>query len=128
MAGPGPVEKDWQLNFKEKGLDAIPRNAVQVWERENHPGHVSSFISFWRHGGLYDSHSTYESVAKGKLPTLVLLGETDGFFPAEYMKKELEALAWRGKVEVIMGVGHGIVGEKPKEVEEYLIGFWAGLQ
>ncbi|RDW75498.1 hypothetical protein BP6252_06640 [Coleophoma cylindrospora] len=126
--GPDPVEEGWEKKFKEKGLDAIPRDAVQVWEREKHSGHVASLISTYRYCSLYDSHDTYESVAKGDVPTLVLLGEHDGFFEKEYMKNELKAVGWRGDVQVVDGVGHGVVGEKTKEVEESMLAFWKGLK
>ena len=125
--GPGPVEEGWEKKFKEKGLDAVPRNAVQVWEREKHSGHMLSLISSYRYGGLYDSRDTYASIAKGGIATLTLLGESDGFFEAEYMKKELESLAWTGKVQVINGVGHGVVAEKTKEVKDSVLAFWDEL-
>jgi hypothetical protein len=50
LTGPGPVEEGWEKNFKEKGLDAVPREAVQVWERETHSGHMLSLISSYRYG------------------------------------------------------------------------------
>lgn len=128
LVGPGPVEEGWEKKFKENGLDAVPREAVQVWEKEKHEGHVAGLISSYRYGGVYDSHQTYESVAKGNIPTLVLLGEHDGFFEAEYMKNELRLLAWRGKVEVVKGVGHGVIAEKTKEVEGFVLAFWDGLE
>lgn len=125
--GPGPVEEEWESKLKEKGLEGIPRNAVQIWEKEKHAGHVASLISFYRYGGLYDSHQAYINVAKGNIPTMAILGEDDGFFVADYMINELKSVGWRGKVEVIIGVGHGVVGEKTKEVEEKLLEFWDGL-
>lgn len=127
LLGPGPVEQNWEVKFKEKGLEAIPRNAVQIWEKEKHAGHVASVISFYRYGGLYDSHQSYRNVANGDIPTMALLGESDAFFVADYMINEFNLVGWRGKVEVIKGVGHGVVSEKTKEVEERLLGFWDGL-
>ena len=128
FVGPDRVEEGWEKKFKEKGLDAIPRDAVQVWEREKHKGHMSSVVSAYRYSGVYDSHDTYASIAKSNLKTLMLLGENDGFFTVEYMKKELESLAWMGKVQVINGVGHGIIAEKTKEVEESVLVFWDELK
>ncbi|KAH9205453.1 Alpha/Beta hydrolase protein [Leptodontidium sp. 2 PMI_412] len=125
--GPGPVEEGWEKNFKERGLDAIPRNAVQVWEKENHDGHVASLVSMYRYGGIYDMHETYRAVAKSGLETLVLLGETDGFFEKDLMMGELEGLGWKGEVKVVEGVGHGVVAEKTKETEELVVKFWDGL-
>jgi pimeloyl-ACP methyl ester carboxylesterase len=125
--GPGPAEEGWEKKFKEKGLDAIPREAVQVWEREKHSGHMSSLISSYRYGGLYDSHDIYASIAKSDIATLTLLGENDGFFEVEYMKKELESLAWVGKVQVVNGVGHGVIAEKVKEVRDSVLAFWDEL-
>ncbi|KAH8654934.1 Alpha/Beta hydrolase protein [Tricladium varicosporioides] len=125
--GPGVVEEGWEEKFKVKGLDAIPREAVQVWEREKHSGHMLSLISSYRYSGIYDSHDTYTSIAKSGITTLTLLGENDGFFEVEYMKKELELLAWLGKVQVVNGVGHGIVAEKTKEVKDYVLAFWDTL-
>ncbi|KAH7381865.1 Alpha/Beta hydrolase protein [Cadophora sp. MPI-SDFR-AT-0126] len=124
--GPGPVEENWQENLKGKGLNAIPRNAVQVWEKENHEGHVASLVSMYRYGGLYDMHETYRSVAESGMDTLVLLGETDGFFEKMYMMGELEKLGWKGEVRVVEGVGHGVVAEKTKETGDFVRKFWEG--
>ncbi|KAK0111198.1 hypothetical protein ONS95_001573 [Cadophora gregata] len=126
--GPGPIEDDWQRKLKVEGLDAIPRNAVQVWEKENHEGHVASLVSLYRYGGLYDMHETYRLVAESGMDTLVLLGETDAFFEKGYMIGELQALGWRGEVKVVEGVGHGVVGEKTKESEELIVNFWESLE
>lgn len=125
--GPGPVEEGWEQKFKEKGLDAIPREAVQVWERDNHGGHVASLVSGYRYGGIYDSHEIYAKVAKGDVKTLVILGGEDHFFGGEYMKKELDSVGWRGEVKVVEGVGHGVIAERPKDVEELMVEFWDGL-
>lgn len=125
--GPGPVEEGWEKKFKEKGLDAIPREAVQVWERKKHSGHISSLISSYRYIGLYNSHDTYAALAKSDIATLTLLGENDEFFEVMYMKKELESLAWTGKVQVINGVGHRVIAGKTKEVEDFVLAFWHEL-
>ncbi|CAM1509529.1 Fc.00g032680.m01.CDS01 [Cosmosporella sp. VM-42] len=125
--GPGLVEEGWEKKFKEKGLEAVPREAVQIWEKEKHPGHVASLVSSFRYGGVYESHGTYENIAKSEIKTLTLLGEHDGLFEAEYMKKELVSLGWRGKVQVINGAGHGVIAEKMKEVEESMLEFWNSL-
>jgi pimeloyl-ACP methyl ester carboxylesterase len=128
ILGPGPVEEKWEKKLKEKGLEAVPRQAIQVWEKENHAGHVASLVSSYRYGGVFDSHDTYESIAKSELATLTLLGETDGFFKAGYTKSELESLGWRGDVHVVKGVGHGVIAEKIKEVEDYILAFWETLE
>jgi pimeloyl-ACP methyl ester carboxylesterase len=125
--GPGPIEEGWEKKFKEKGLDAIPKEAIQVWEGEKHSGHISSLISSYRYTSVYDSHDTYASIAKSDIATLTLLGENDGFFEVEYMKKELESLAWRGKVQVVKGAGHGVIAEKTKEVVDSMLAFWDEL-
>ena len=127
FVGPGPVEEGWEKKFKEKGLDAIPRDAVQVWQREKRSGYMASLVSSYRYVGIYDSHDIYASIAKSNIKTLTLLGENDGFFSAEYMKKELESLAWMGKVQVVNGVGHGVVAEKTKEVADSMLAFWDEL-
>lgn len=128
MIGPGPVEEGWEKKFKEKGLDAVPREAVQVWEREKHAGHVASMISSFRYAGVYDSHDIYENIAKGGLATLTLLGEKDNFFEADYTQNELRSLGWKGRIHVVNGVGHGVVAEKVKEVEELVLAFWRNLE
>jgi pimeloyl-ACP methyl ester carboxylesterase len=125
--GPGPIEEGWEKKFKEKGLDAIPKEAIQVWEGEKHSGHISSLISSYRYTSVYDSHDTYASIAKSDIATLTLLGENDGFFEVEYMKKELESLAWRGKVQVVKGAGHGVIAEKTKEMMDSMLAFWNEL-
>ena len=125
--GPGHVNKDWEKKFKEKGLDAIPREAVQVWERKKHSGHMSSLISSYRYSGVYDSHDTYASIAKSDIATLTLLGENDGFFEVEYMKKELESLAWKGTVQVVKGVGHGVIAGEDERGGELVLAFWDKL-
>lgn len=126
--GPGPVEEGWEKKFQEKGAEGVSREAVQVWEKEKHTGHVASLVSVYRYGGIFDSHDTYEILVKSDLETLVLLGENDSTFKVEYMKKELKVLEWRGEVKVVYGVGHSVAAEKPEEVEEYMLAFWDGLQ
>ena len=59
--------------------------------------------------------------------TLVLLGETDGFFEKEYMIAELKQLGWMGEVRVVEGVGHNVAGEKTKETREFVEAFWKAL-
>lgn len=130
--GPGPVpgqtEEGWEKKFKETGVDAVPREAIQDWTRENHSGHIASLISAYRYGGLYDSQHMYRSIAKGNIETMVLLGEHDDLFQEEYMRKELEMLAWRGEVHVMNGVGHRIIADKSNEVQNLALAFWDGLQ
>ncbi|CAG9949038.1 unnamed protein product [Clonostachys rosea f. rosea IK726] len=126
--GPGPVEEGWEKKFKEKGLEAIPKEAVQIWEKEKHAGHVASLVSCYRYTGIYDAHDTYRSLAEGKLEILVLLGEKDGFFEKDYMQNELKSVGWKGDIYVVDGVGHSVAGEKPKEVQEMMVDFWEGLE
>jgi pimeloyl-ACP methyl ester carboxylesterase len=80
-------------------------------------------ISSYRYTSVYDSHDTYASITKSDIATLTLLSENDGFFEVEYMKKELESLAWRGKVQVVKGAGHGVIAEKTKEVVDSVLAF-----
>lgn len=120
------MEDDWERNFKDKGLDAVPKNAIQVWERENHAGHVASMVGAYR-CNVYDAHDAYKSVAKGDIATMVLLGEHDDFWQVDYMQNELKLLAWRGKVQVVNGVGHAVISGKLEEVERSVLEFWHEL-
>lgn len=125
--GPGPVDPSWEENFKAQGLEAIPREKVQVWENERHEGHIASLTSSYRYAGIFDGHKAYEALIKTGKPTLILLGESDPVFEVTYVKGELEGLGWKGRVEVVEGVGHRVVGEKTKEVEGFMLEFWEGL-
>ncbi|CAG8949140.1 hypothetical protein HYFRA_00004762 [Hymenoscyphus fraxineus] len=125
--GPGPVDVDWEGKFKTKGLQAIPRERVQIWEKEVHRGHVASLVSSYRYCGIFDGHESYVALVRNGVPVLVLLGESDPIFEVGYVKKELEALGWEGRVEVLEGVGHGVVGEKTTEVEGFMLKFWESL-
>lgn len=126
--GPGPVSPSWEKDFKTRGLEAIPREKVQVWENERHQGHIASLVSSLRWAGIYDSHGVYGALVENGTPTLVLLGESDPVFETAYVKGELEGLGWKGRVEVVEGVGHGVVGEKTKEAEKFMLEFLEGLE
>jgi pimeloyl-ACP methyl ester carboxylesterase len=101
--------------------------AVQVWQRESHRGHVSLLVGLYHWGGVFDLHDAYAMVAKGPVgeKALVILGEHDTVFAGDCFRKELERVEWRGDVVEMEDVGHLVVREKPKETAEVLGRYWA---
>ena len=61
--------------------------------------------------GVFDKHEAYKMVAKGPLgmKSFVILGEHDGIFTVDRMRKELDGCGWVGGVEVVKDVGHLVV-------------------
>lgn len=100
--------------------------AVQVWQRENHAGHVALLVGLYHCGGVFDLHDAYAAAARGPVGrrALVVLGEFDEVFGGERFQKELQAVNWVGDVVVMEDVGHSIVREKPKETAELLGRYW----
>jgi pimeloyl-ACP methyl ester carboxylesterase len=105
-------------------------DAVQVWQREEHAGHVAMLVGIVRWGGIYDLQWAYAVVARGPLGTegrtLVVLGEKDMVFGGDAVKKELERVGWNmaDGIEVMEDAGHLVVREKPIETAEVLGRFW----
>jgi hypothetical protein len=102
-------------------------DAVQVWQRENHAGHVAMLVGLYHYGGVYDFHGTYAAVAKGPVGRLamVVLGEHDAMFGGEAVRRDLQAMAWAGDVVEMGDVGHLIPRQKPEETAVLLGRFWA---
>lgn len=63
--------------------------AVEMWQRENHRGHVASLVSMWNYAGVYDQHASYKLLAESGMEVLVLVGSEDGVFPEEMLRSEL---------------------------------------
>ena len=116
-------------NWRERvarGERIYDMEAVQVWQRESHRGHVPLLVGLYHYGGVFDLHDAYAAAARGPVGkrALVILGEHDALFGGETFRKELEAVGWRGDVVEMEDVGHLIVRKKPKETAEVLGRYW----
>jgi pimeloyl-ACP methyl ester carboxylesterase len=102
--------------------------AVQVWQRENHAGHVAVLVGMCFDVGVFDEHEAYRMVAQGPVgkKSLVILGEHDELFLVERMRRELHNCGRIGGFEVMKDVGHLVVRQKPRETAEALVSFWDG--
>lgn len=112
-----------------KGETLYDMEAVQVWQRENHAGHVAALVGMYFDGGVFDEHGAYRTVAQGPVgkKSLVVLGEHDEFFLVERMRMELDNCGWIGGFEVVKDVGHLVVRQKPRETAGLVLSFWDGL-
>ncbi|KAH7407916.1 Alpha/Beta hydrolase protein [Cadophora sp. MPI-SDFR-AT-0126] len=81
---------------------AVDSVTVETWQRENHGGHVASWL-----------HATYKVLTESDVRVLVLVGSEDGVFPEEMLRRELGG-----------GAGHGIVGSHFENVERLVEEFW----
>jgi pimeloyl-ACP methyl ester carboxylesterase len=54
-------------------------------------------------------------LASISVPTLAIWGEDDPYFPASDAAAALRAHLPNGRIEVLAGVGHNPVGERPDE-------------
>ncbi|KAL3424570.1 valacyclovir hydrolase [Phlyctema vagabunda] len=123
--GDGPRE-GWQQRWRDQSI--MDTNAVEQWERAQHPGHVATLVSSLRHGGVYDAHAAFRAVADSDVPTLAFYGERDGVVLATRSQADLRALGWRGEVVVFPGAGHPVVRERVPEMTELLGKFWHDLE
>ncbi|KAL4767041.1 Alpha/Beta hydrolase protein [Aspergillus nidulans var. acristatus] len=127
--------KDWILEFLEGGRLTVPSNwqervargevvaeAVRDWELKNHPGHQASVVGAFRDGGVLDRHAEFLRAAKGGVPALCVLGETDDICRAE----DLYEVGLKN-VAVVPGVGHSVVRDRVREVAHLIDTFWRGL-
>lgn len=112
-----------------KGETLYDMEAVQVWQRENHAGHVAVLVGMYFDGGVFDEHEAYQMVAQGPVgkKSLVVLGEHDELFLVERIRRELDGCEWIGGFEVVKDVGHLVVRQKPRETAEVVVSFWDGL-
>ena len=104
--------------------------AVQVWQRETHRGHVALLVGLYHSGGRFDLHDEYVQAAKGQLgkKALVILGEHDEALGGEKAMKELELCGWKDNIVEVKDVGHLIVRKKPHETAELLGKFWSACE
>jgi pimeloyl-ACP methyl ester carboxylesterase len=112
----------------KRGEKVYDMDAVQVWQRKNHPGNIATIRSMNREGCLYDKHMEWKMVADMGLPAMVVLGETDSTFSEEVVTRECKKLGWKGDIHVVKGVGHLVPRFKPKETAELLDGFWRTVE
>jgi hypothetical protein len=117
---------DWRERVA-RGERIYDMEAVQVWQREKHAGHLALLVGLYHYGGVFDLHDAYAAAAKGPVGrrALVVLGEHDAVFGGERFRKELEGVGWVGDVVEMEDVGHLIVRQKPKETAELLEKYWA---
>ncbi|KAF8851915.1 alpha/beta-hydrolase [Acephala macrosclerotiorum] len=126
MAGSNPVVKEGWKEMMVKGeVDTVP---IQMWEREEHKGHVASLVSLWNYGGVFDEHESFGRLVGKQFKTLIVLGSKDGVIEPEHTKRELEKLGWEGEVPVVEGATHEIVRSHRKEVAALCIEFWDKLE
>ncbi|KAH9223783.1 Alpha/Beta hydrolase protein [Leptodontidium sp. 2 PMI_412] len=116
-------ETGWEERVKKGELDTV---AVEIWQRENHAGHVASLVSMWNYAGVYDQHESYRLLAKSKVEVLVLVGSEDDVFPEEMLRRGLGSVGWKGDIKVVEGAGHGIIGSHSQDVGRLLEELWRG--
>jgi pimeloyl-ACP methyl ester carboxylesterase len=116
---------DWRSRLPLYNMEA-----VQVWQRETHRGHVALLVGLYHSGGRFDLHDEYVQAAKGQLgkKALVILGEHDEALGGEKAKKELELCGWKDNIVEVKDVGHLIVRKKPHETAELLGKFWSACE
>jgi pimeloyl-ACP methyl ester carboxylesterase len=116
---------DWRSKIPLKNMEA-----VQVWQRETHRGHVALLVGLYHSGGRFDLHDEYARVANGPLGRrkLVVLGEHDEMLGGERTKKELKLCGWNDYMVEVKDVDHLIVRWKPDETAELLGKFWSACE
>jgi pimeloyl-ACP methyl ester carboxylesterase len=109
-------------------LDQNGADDVQVWQRENHGGHVMSLVAIYRDAGVFGMHGYSREVIERGIEAFVVLGAKDELMEVQMMNRELKGLGWVGAVKVIEGAGHLVVREKAEVVAEPADNFWNGLE
>jgi pimeloyl-ACP methyl ester carboxylesterase len=126
--GVPPVVPSETVEKMKRGEKVYDMEAMQVWQRKNHLGHISSIRGMIRDGCAFDRHTEWKMVAEMGLPAMVVLGETDSDFGKEAVTGECQKLGWKGEIHIVKGVGHLVPRSKPKETAELLDGFWSNVE
>lgn len=117
--GPLVVPQDWK---ERVGRGEIVAGAVKEWQMRGHAGHVASVVAVVRDGGPLDSHEEFVKAVRTGIPSVAILGETDGICSAHDLKE-----VGFSNVFIVPQVGHGVVREKVPEVAGFISEFWTGL-
>lgn len=122
LEGDAPSRDGWKDRLKNGQVDCEP---VERWQRENHPGHVTSVVSMFRHGVIFDQHESYRKLVDSDLKILVIVAEKDTVFEPEMIRRELRAMGWKHDIMQVDGAGHDSVRSRPQEVATLVDEFWA---
>ncbi|KAL5356737.1 Alpha/Beta hydrolase protein [Aspergillus floccosus] len=113
------VPDDWE---ERVARGEVVAEAVREWQMREHAGHLASVVGILRDGGVLDAHKGFVEAARTGIPSLCVLGETDGLCSV----RDLEGVGMRN-VKVVPGVGHGVVRERVEEVADFIEWFWRKL-
>lgn len=113
------VPADWKQRVSRGEVVA---EAVREWQAHNHPGHTASVVAIVRDGGVMGKHDVFQKAACSGIPNLAVLGGLDGVCKEGQLRE-----VGIDNVEVVEGVGHGVVRENAEEVAGFIEHFWNKL-
>lgn len=113
------VPEDWEEKVAQGEVVAT---ALKRWQLREHAGHAASVLGIIRDGGVFDNHHAFPAAAQTSIPSLAVLGESDGIVS----KEGLEEVGITN-VAMIPGAGHGVVRERVPEVAALIEEFWKEL-
>lgn len=113
------VPDDWEERVA-KGEVVAP--AIKRWQLQEHAGHAASVVGIIRDGGVFDNHHAFAEAARTNIPSLAILGETDGIV----CEQNLHDVGITN-VKVVSRAGHGVVRDNVPEVAAAITSFWNEL-
>ncbi|MDB4285731.1 alpha/beta hydrolase [bacterium] len=120
-------EEEWIRFFVKGVVNPIEEEALQEYIRcFQIPGSITTYANLYRTMGK-DFRRWQEKPYKGKkleMETLIILGTLDRVITKEYFEGVDNCFS-EVKVELLES-GHFIMDEKPEEVADLMVAFWAG--
>ncbi|KAJ3094930.1 hypothetical protein HK100_005974 [Physocladia obscura] len=115
--GPLVVQPDWKDHFSRGEI--ISGDPIQVWERENHKGHIPSIVAMFRDGGACDMHEYFKIASnKSNIYKLAVIGELDSVCSEQDLKN-----VGFDHIIVVPKAGHSLVRNRVSEVASPIIEF-----
>ena len=102
---------------------ASPAVVEAYWSLLSAPGGAEAFLGTLRQ---FDERALERLFSRLQVPTLILWGDADRVLPLGHAERLRRAIPG-SRLEVLAGCGHLPQEERPEEVVQVLLKFWAGL-
>lgn len=131
---PAPLIGDWIMTvFGKRVLISQSRQAnkdsailkemeQKLLDQLSYAGYLPALLSMLRNYPLHDLAAEYQSVGRHGIPTLLIWGSADKVIPIENADRALAAMP-AATLKVVQDAGHGVVYEKPEEVNKAIVDF-----
>ena len=113
------VPADWEESV---GRGEVVAPAIKAWQLREHAGHAASVVGIVRDGGVFDGHATFVEAARTGVPSLTVLGGTDGICSGQDLRD-----VGITNVAVVEQIGHDVVRQRVPEVAKLISEFWMSV-